>query len=378
MNTVTKGGVSNIHENVFIQTNVDITHGSSGGPLLNEEGEVVGITSFGDPTDDGARANINFARSILLLKELPVLNVKRIMDQEKVEAQRLCFSIFTRDKKVYNNYKFLWNKKSQYFDKLFDFAETPQCGDKGTIVLDLLPGDYSCNLVHKFSGEIINVGVFKVSSDGTNVFEVKLPDDQQTKYTPEKKEEKPKVKIAETKIGKAINKAINKVSTFDGYDNTIGLSLSSNRYTTSFGDNLILPFCFFLESRTQSAKRSLRFNYMFFYNKIATTTPAVKNYYHSFIFDYKFVVHEKNQFNFYIAPCLGLNDIVRYLDYPTYSTRRSENSFLIGPRFGIDGIVKNSNFIISCDFAPLVVTRSSYFSSMVDFNLMIGYRFKKD
>lgn len=59
-------------ERSLICTNVDITHGSSGGPLLNMKGEVVGITSYGlKPEKFGADAGvnfINFAINILILK----------------------------------------------------------------------------------------------------------------------------------------------------------------------------------------------------------------------------------------------------------------------------------------------------------------------
>ena len=50
----------------YIQTTTEITHGSSGGPLLNMRGEVVGITTAGL-----GEANLNFAINI---KNLPLQN----------------------------------------------------------------------------------------------------------------------------------------------------------------------------------------------------------------------------------------------------------------------------------------------------------------
>jgi S1-C subfamily serine protease len=50
----------------FIQTTAPISHGSSGGPLLNMYGEVLGVTSLMDP--DGE--NLNFAYSSTYLKSL--------------------------------------------------------------------------------------------------------------------------------------------------------------------------------------------------------------------------------------------------------------------------------------------------------------------
>lgn len=53
-----------------IHTTATYTHGSSGGALLNEYGELVGILQGGDETKDGARANINWAIPIALLRHL--------------------------------------------------------------------------------------------------------------------------------------------------------------------------------------------------------------------------------------------------------------------------------------------------------------------
>lgn len=49
-----------------MQTNVLIDHGSSGGPLINEYGNVVGITS--GTFADGSQANLNYAWSIDVIK----------------------------------------------------------------------------------------------------------------------------------------------------------------------------------------------------------------------------------------------------------------------------------------------------------------------
>jgi serine protease Do len=64
--TLTKGIVSGYREveNKYIQTDAGITHGSSGGPLFNMFGEVIGITSMGVETTS---ANLNFAVNIKLL-----------------------------------------------------------------------------------------------------------------------------------------------------------------------------------------------------------------------------------------------------------------------------------------------------------------------
>lgn len=62
--TLSKGIVSAFRKNNrLIQTTTEITHGSSGGPLLNMKGEVIGITTSGL-----GEANLNFAVNIKVLK----------------------------------------------------------------------------------------------------------------------------------------------------------------------------------------------------------------------------------------------------------------------------------------------------------------------
>jgi serine protease Do len=62
--TLSSGIISGYRDNNnIIQTTAEITHGSSGGPLLNMRGEVVGITSSGL-----GEANLNFAVNILTLQ----------------------------------------------------------------------------------------------------------------------------------------------------------------------------------------------------------------------------------------------------------------------------------------------------------------------
>jgi len=61
--TLSEGIVSGYRENKdYIQTSTEITHGSSGGPLFNMNGEVVGITTSGV-----GEANLNFCVNILKL-----------------------------------------------------------------------------------------------------------------------------------------------------------------------------------------------------------------------------------------------------------------------------------------------------------------------
>lgn len=77
-NTLSSGEISQFRgENKStIQINVPIDHGSSGGPLINEYGEVIGITSS---KVENTSANLNFAINIQLVKNmLPKKSVKKV------------------------------------------------------------------------------------------------------------------------------------------------------------------------------------------------------------------------------------------------------------------------------------------------------------
>lgn len=66
-NTFSSGEISQWRSKYIMQTNVLIDHGSSGGPLINEYGNVVGITS--GTFADGSQANLNYAWSIDVIKK---------------------------------------------------------------------------------------------------------------------------------------------------------------------------------------------------------------------------------------------------------------------------------------------------------------------
>jgi serine protease Do len=65
-NTFSSGEVSQWRTEDVMQINVQIDHGSSGGPLFNQYGQVVGITS--GTFYDGSQANLNYAWSIDVIK----------------------------------------------------------------------------------------------------------------------------------------------------------------------------------------------------------------------------------------------------------------------------------------------------------------------
>jgi S1-C subfamily serine protease len=61
--TVSRGIVSalrTIDGETWIQSDVNVQPGNSGGPLLDDRGNIIGITSRGEPTDAGTPSGINF------------------------------------------------------------------------------------------------------------------------------------------------------------------------------------------------------------------------------------------------------------------------------------------------------------------------------
>lgn len=66
-NTFSSGEISQLRDQYLMQINVSIDHGSSGGALINEYGQVVGITS--GTLDASSNANLNYAWSIEAVKK---------------------------------------------------------------------------------------------------------------------------------------------------------------------------------------------------------------------------------------------------------------------------------------------------------------------
>lgn len=66
LNTVSEGIVSNVDDKKQIRISAPISHGSSGGVLLNDKNEVIGITSAG--YDDAQ--NLNFAINVSILEDI--------------------------------------------------------------------------------------------------------------------------------------------------------------------------------------------------------------------------------------------------------------------------------------------------------------------
>lgn len=368
MNTLSVGIVSNLYFSdslkKLIQTNAEIAHGSSGGVLLNNLDEAIGVTSGGDGSEDGARANINFAVSVQHISKLPLINKKSIVDPSKVPCQ---LSFFTNDPYIGSVYLYIDKIFVGKFEKYFTNSYQPNCGESGTITRFLYSGEHNYTVYFKDSNKSISYTIILVPGE-CKVINVLKPF-----Y------EKPTRIQNNTTEKRNIMKRNFDFSSFHFkpliFDNIISLGFSVNDFTSKFDENLIIPLSLFYEARFESERRALRFNYLFFRNTFDNSDFLVKSSFNSFIFDYKFIFPLKNKLSYFIAPTIGLLDIVRYYYYPNYTSRRAENSILIGPRIGLEILTKKS-MNISIDYAVSLLTSSSYYNPLNQLNLIIGYRFK--
>jgi serine protease Do len=99
--TLSIGNISGYREeNKLIQTTTEITHGSSGGPLFNRNGKVIGITSSGY-----GEANLNFALNIskVSFQEYLSSNESTTFKNEIVPTEKIKSTINTYYSTIYNN-----------------------------------------------------------------------------------------------------------------------------------------------------------------------------------------------------------------------------------------------------------------------------------
>lgn len=139
MNTVSKGLISNFLNTSGVNkivTNAEIAPGSSGGPLINNNGEVIGVTSSGWDTEAGARASLNFAIDIREINNLNEINKRQIIDPKSIPCE---ISFYTNSSLGANAQLYINRNYIGSFSKYFRSGE-PECGDEGTITRTLSSG----------------------------------------------------------------------------------------------------------------------------------------------------------------------------------------------------------------------------------------------
>ena len=171
MNTVSKGLVSNLDffgSPKMIQTNAGIAHGSSGGALINQRGEVIGVTSGGYGTEDGSRAGINFAIWIDEIKTLPIINKKKIIKPESIPCE---ISFYTKNRFDGDLYLYVDGNYIGVIKKYF-INSIPTCGDEGTISKTLYSGEHSYRVYSRNRGRYIYGGRVNISPGECKIFNV--------------------------------------------------------------------------------------------------------------------------------------------------------------------------------------------------------------
>ena len=150
--TVTAGIVSALQRRItapdgfaideVIQTDAAINHGNSGGPLLNANGEVIGVNAQIE-SETGGNVGIGFAIPINTVKEV----VSQLIDEGKVEHAYLGVEMATIDKDLAETFN-LPVDKGALVQRVHDGSPAQRAGLKGgttNVVVDgesyLLGGD---------------------------------------------------------------------------------------------------------------------------------------------------------------------------------------------------------------------------------------------
>ena len=174
-NTVASGDVSNLYlesNPQLIQTNAKIAHGSSGGALLNSKGEVIGVTTWGDVSEDGARADINFAVWVGELNELTPINKKTLV---VIEETPYCdISFFTRYKFNDQVYIYVDGKYIGELTVYFDPTTVVTCFMAGTVSIRLPVGAHSYSVHWAQNDSWVN-GQVTLTDKQCKLFEVLAP-----------------------------------------------------------------------------------------------------------------------------------------------------------------------------------------------------------
>ncbi|HTS42930.1 MAG TPA: trypsin-like peptidase domain-containing protein [Puia sp.] len=149
--TLTTGIVSALKKSVegwpLIQMDANINRGSSGGPVCNDKGEVIGLTTFGSIENTGGlAAGLNFAIPVSILNEyldtagiIPAISrastlfSKGVIAFEK-ENYREALSLFKDVKKLNQNYPGL----NGYISNCMEYIQKDKTKDAALVWYDLL------------------------------------------------------------------------------------------------------------------------------------------------------------------------------------------------------------------------------------------------
>jgi hypothetical protein len=379
MNTVTEGIVSNIYPNgigkwsgKMLQVSAPYTHGSSGGALINEKGEVIGVTCGGDEDKDGARANINWAIWIGESTYLSTINKKSIVDPNSIPCQ---LSFYTNSQFSGNVHLYVDGVYLGTFKKYFLNNSTPQCGAEGTITRNLYAGTHTYTVYYANSGQKY-YGSINLTPGQCQVFKVNGPTTNNYSYNPY---------YPMFSRKKFEDKNIFTWAIYSGYS------------FCPFAEEANvpkIPIPILIEKSFKENKYSIRSKFEFFKGKEEYTNEYTnlksesKSNYLSALIDFKFIWNREYRFNFWMAPTLGYNRLVNFTSSYSYNYNPNNGNYdpqleetsenlkgvIFGIRFGTD-IYLTKRINLSSDFG--IIKNKTFFNTglTADFNLNIGYKF---
>jgi hypothetical protein len=381
MNTVSKGLVSNLNFSVFpkkIQTNAEITHGSSGGALINDKSEVIGITSSGDESKDGSRASINFAISILeYLNGLPQINQERLIDPSKIPCK---LSFYTNNPYVGDVYLYVDAVFIGKFTKYFPSQFKPNCDDFGTLTRYLYSGSHNYTVYFRNTGQYY-YGNIELEPGECKIFNVLNPSQNvtvpQITYTPTYSPTySPNISANSFNLFKKFdNKNFFDMAIYTGYCLDIMSPMNNG-----------INYSLFLEKSFNKNKFAIRTNYIFSNYK---DNYSKKNY-DGFKADLKLIWNRKYRLNYFISPSIGFLKQKTKDDWyeTTYDNQGNQvviyhndvfdfANFYLGGRIGLERYT-GKRFYFSYDVCYGTLLKSyNDLKLYLDVNFILGFRFHR-
>lgn len=362
MNTVSKGLVSNIEQYSdpkMLQTNAEITHGSSGGALINTKGEVIGVTSAGDGTEDGARASINFAIWIGEINNLSAINKPSVIDPALIPCE---LGFYTNSPYTGSVYLYIDGIYVGSFTKYFLNNATPNCHDEGTITRYLYAGVHTANVYYVSTGQWF-YGTVKLNPGQCQMYKVGGPTPT---YNP------------------------NNNNPWGVYERKKFDNKGDYKWVVLSGVSVVetgrgLPLSFYLERSFKENKYSIRSNIQFIYrNSDPQAGIDYSNKYLSFGIDFKKIFNRPYRWNWFISPTFNIRRL--NIHHNVYEYQYTSNGYVTidksydviknhtftGLRIGGDRYTWQ-RFYISTDIG--IGYHSFYKNLRTDYNLLLGYRF---
>lgn len=386
MNTVSKGLVANILKDstrTIIQTNAEITNGSSGGALFNSKGEVIGVTSMGIKS---AGANLNFAIWIGEISKLKNLNVDRIYNDALIPVEvsfYIRYLSYSNDVSLYIDSRYIGT-----FSSYFSSPKVPVCGQEGTITTYLSKGSHKFNAYEKSTGsswsEDFTINTNECFLQGLS----NAPPQKQQTYTPKPSQQ--------TNTQQSSQQTFNPrpiIGNKYKYNWMFSTSLSPYYINTFATDDYNYaykkyPIAFYFERYFSDHKISLQANYRYlrtiqYYNETDLTHFGLK--YSSYGIELKKIhKNERTYWNWYIAGAFNFQTFVKDYSHPifinngvyetSYIDSQSTNIDLaLLFKFGAD-IRVSKRFCFSWD-AGLNLLNYSNLQRLMELNFILGYRF---